>query len=192
MSPVDVEDIERAYNAGLSVFGGCPVERSQVLELGEELRRYVDVLLPEATATAPRMRGEFRQCALHFLTRAHELLEQLDAAPQLSEEEAPLTERSPMRDRDKVFELASLCRTALSVVTRPGPLGEPAGLEEVERAVKRRVCGACWQPLTDGELVEIRVFDSDSGPGVHGFVHSPVCAPRRPLLRVVPRQPSPA
>lgn len=192
MKTIDPEDIRRAYNVGLSVFGGCPATRAEVLELRTELRGYVDALLPEATATAPRMRGEFRQTAVHFLTRAGEILDELEKRPEQTEEEAPLDARAPMRDRDNVFELASLCRAALSVVTRPGPLGEPTGLEEIERAVRRRVCGACWQPLSEGELVEIREFDSDSGPAIHGFVHSEPCTPRRPLLVAVPPQPTPA
>lgn len=192
MKTIDPEDVRRAYNVGLSVFGGCPVTRAEVLELRAELRGYVDALLPEATATAPRMRGEYRLCAVHFLTRAREIIVELDERPEPVEEEAPLDARPPMRDRDTVFELASLARTALSVVTQPGPLGEPNGLEEIERAVNRRVCGACWQPLSEGELVEVREFESDSGAGIHGFVHSAPCTPRRPLLVAVPPQPSPA
>lgn len=192
MKTIDAEDIRRAYNVGLSVFGGCPSTRAEVLELRTELRGYVDALLPEATATAPRMRGEFRRSAVHFLTRAREVLGELEKVPEQTEEEAPLDARAPMRDRDLVFDLATLCRTALSVVTQPGPLGEPTGLEEIERAVKRRVCGACWQPISEGDLVEVREFDSDSAAAVHGFAHAEPCMPRRPLLMTVPPQPAPA
>lgn len=189
MKTLDPEAVRDAYNAGLSVFGGCPATRAEVLELRTELREYVDVLLPEATATAPRMRGEYRACAVHFLTRAREVLEELDKRPAVTEMEAPLDARPPVRDRDTVFELASLCRTALSVVTRPGPLGAPMGLEEIQDAVARRVCGACWMPIGDEEPVEHKTFTSDAGAAIRGYVHGELCTPRRPLLTTVPVQP---
>lgn len=192
MKTIDPEAIRDAYNVGLSVFGGCPTTRGEVLELRTELRGYLDVLLPEATATAPRMRGEFRLCAIHFLTRTREVLGEIDERPALTEQEAPLDGRPPMWERDIVFELASLCRTALSVVTRPGPLGDPVGLEELQRAVARRVCGACWLPIGDEEPVERKLFTSDTSAVIRGYVHSLLCPPRRPLLESVPAQPSPA
>jgi len=185
---VDVEEVRHAYNAGLSVFGGCPAKRSEVLELGEQLRGYVDVLLKEATATAPRMRGELRACALHFLTRARQILEELDERPAPMTE-APLDAAAPMRDRDEVFELAAVCRTALTVVMQPGPLGEPTGLAEVQEAIHRRVCGACLLPIADGEPVERKSYASDSGASIRGYVHARLCTPRQPLLMTVPPQP---
>lgn len=192
MTVVDVEEIRRAYARGIEIFGRCPATRADVLELGEELRGYVDMLLPEATTIAPRMRGEARYAAVHFLSRAREILAELDQVEPAPKEEAPLESRPPMRDRDTVFELALLCRTALSVVTRPGPLGAPAGLRELQEAIDRRVCGACWEPIEDGAPVEMKTFMSEAGAGIRGYVHAELCAPRRPALITVPAQPSPA
>ncbi|MFM9812588.1 hypothetical protein ACKI16_29260 [Streptomyces scabiei] len=189
MTTVDVEDIERAYNAGVVVFMRAPETRAGVLQLSEELRGYVDLLMPEATAVTPRMRGEARLSAVHFLTRARQILAELDD-PAQPVREGPLDGPPLLGDRELVFELACLCRTALTVVRRPGPLGQATGLREIEEAVNRRVCGACWLPIADGEPTERKVFLSEAGPGIRGFVHAELCVPRRPLLVSVPVQPT--
>lgn len=189
---VDVEDIRAAYDRGLTVFMKVPPTRAETLELSAELRRYLGVLMPELTAVTPRMRGDKREAAVHFLARAREILAELDGVTVLTEQEAPLTERPAMRDRDMAFELAVLCRTAVAVLTLPGPLGEPTGLKEIEEAVSRIVCGACWQVIGEEEPTERKLFMSESGPAIHGYVHAELCLPRRPVLMSVPVQPSPA
>lgn len=189
---VDVEDVRQAYNRGLEVFMRVPASRAGVLRLTEEVRGYLDVLMPEAMAVAPRMRGEKRDTAVHFLRHAREVLAELDAVAPLTEEDAPLDAPPPIKDRDRLFELSVLCRTALAVVVLPGPLGEPTGLEEIEEAVSRIVCGACWRPIAEGEPTERKRFMSEAGPSIHGYVHAVLCLPRRPLLLSVPVQPSPA
>lgn len=194
MPPVtaDVEDIRGAYVRGLEIFVRCPETRADVLRLSEELRGYIGILMPEATATAPRMRGEKREAVVRFLAHAREILAELEDAGVPTPEEAPLDGPPWMRDRDTAFELAALCRTAVSVITMPGPLGEATGLREIEDAIARVVCGACLKPIEAGEPTERKLFLSEAGPAVHGFVHALLCLPRRPLLVSVPAQPSPA
>ncbi|WP_329217992.1 hypothetical protein OG352_17460 [Streptomyces sp. NBC_01485] len=189
---IDADTIWSACRAADEIFGRCPEKRSAVLDLGKELRGYIDVLLPKVMVLAPRMRGEMRRVAIHALVRGRQVVAELDQAEPVPVEAAPLDGKPDMRDRDAAFEMAIVCRSYLSLVTRPGPLGEPIGMEEIEVAVKRRLCGACWRPIADGELVEVKVYTSDSGPDFHGFIHAEPCIPYRPVLVRVPVQPAPA
>lgn len=186
---VDIETIRTAYAAGLNIFTGRPVSRVGVLELRDELRRYVDVLMPETLAIIPRTRGTMRSASLHALKGGYQVLKQIDGQEPASEEEAPLGERTPMRDRDAVFELAILCRSFLTLVTQPGPLGDPVGVEEIQVALQRHVCGRCWQIIVEGDMVNVAVCPGDA-IAVHSFVHVE-CTPRRPALVRVPVQPGP-
>ncbi|MFG3022271.1 hypothetical protein ACGFZQ_27610 [Streptomyces sp. NPDC048254] len=191
-TPVNTDAIKEAYDVGLCIFGRRLQKRSEVLELHGTLRGYIGILLPEVTALVPKMRGSMRPVGVHALGYFYQVLEELDAKPLPAEEEAPLAGRAAMRDRDAVFELASVCRSLLALVTQPGPLGSPKDVDEIEKAIKRRVCGTCWQPITDGEPTERKAFASDTTGGFNASVHAIPCTPRRPLLMRVPPQPEPA
>jgi len=179
---VDVETIRTAYAAGLVIFIG-PKDRDSTLELRDELRRYVDMLMPEALVITPRMRGSMRSTALHTLRGGYRVLDQIDS------QRSALEERSPGRVQDAVFDLATLCRSFLTLITQPGPLSEPIGVEEIQSALDRLVCGRCWQVIVEGDSVEV-AQSGDTGSGAPCFVHG-VCSPRRPVLVRVPAQPGP-
>ncbi|MFJ3235699.1 hypothetical protein [Streptomyces sp. NPDC086787] len=67
--PLDVETIRGTYEAVLWDASTAPVPDVTGLLLG-----HVQLLVPELDQELPRMRGEWRDCAVHVLTRTRALL----------------------------------------------------------------------------------------------------------------------
>ena len=176
-APIDTETIRQAYMAGLDVWGYCPPEPEALALLRDQLTGHVQLLLPEITRVTARMRGEARTTAIHVIRRAHHRMEE------------PVS-TVPLAQAWHVQDLAVIARALLILHENPGPLGPPIDEGEIEEAVQRKVCGACWQTITDGEGYKRQVFASDSGPGIRGYRHTYSCAAlaeaRRQQLRAVP------
>ncbi|MEU0073515.1 DUF6415 family natural product biosynthesis protein [Streptomyces sp. NPDC006332] len=175
-APVDAQTIRETYTVGLEVWGTCPPELVKMKILLGRLRGHVQLLVPEVTAIAARMRGEIRRTAIYVIVRAHHLLEE-------SAGKSPATQACHAQD------LAVISRALLTLFENPGPLGPPTGQDEIEEAVGRRVCGACSQPIVDGESFERALYTSDSSGGIHGYLHTDTCAAlaeeRRAQLRAI-------
>lgn len=176
-TPVDAATIRQAYTDGLDVWGYCPPEPEKLTQLSETLIGHVQLLVPTLTEVAARMRGETRRTAVHVIVRAHHLTEEG-------------TGDSLTAQACHVQDLAVIARALLVLYENPGPLGEPTRQAEIEEAVQRKVCGACWRPIADGEEYKRAVFASDAGPGIRGYLHTDSCAAlaevRRVLLQAVP------
>ncbi|WP_409469706.1 DUF6415 family natural product biosynthesis protein [Streptomyces sp. HC307] len=141
------------------------------------LTGHVQLLIPEVTDIAARMRGITRSTAVHVIVRTHQLLDEgVDAYPAAQ--------------ACYVYDLATTARALLTLHENPGPLGPPTRRDEIEDAVRRRLCGACSQPIADGEGFERALFASEASGGVRGYLHTDSCADlaeeRRKQLRAVP------
>ncbi|MFF7166904.1 DUF6415 family natural product biosynthesis protein [Streptomyces sp. NPDC008086] len=176
-APVDAAMIRQAYTAGLEVWACCPQEPEQREQLRDRLIGHVQLLVPELTRSAARMRGEYRRCAVHVIVRAHHLIE--EGAGD-----------SPAAQACHIQDLSVIARALLALYKNPGPLGPPTRRDEIEEAVLRKVCGACSQPIADGEGYERALFASDASGGMRGYLHTDSCDDladeRRRQLRAVP------
>ncbi|MGI5380742.1 DUF6415 family natural product biosynthesis protein [Streptomyces sp. CA-251387] len=166
-APIDTATIRQAYTAGLDVWGYCPPEPEVWALLRDQLTGHVQLLLPEIKGVAARMRGETRLTAVHVIRRAHHGME-------------GMTGTSPLAQSWHIQDLVVIARALLILYENPGPLGAPSDGGEIEEAVQRKVCGACWQKITNGEGYERAVFASGSGPGIRGYRHTDSCAPPSP------------
>lgn len=81
-----------------------------------------------------------------------------------------------------------MARALLTLHQHPGPLGEPTGADEIAEEIRRRLRGACRDPIADAEPYERRTFDSDSSDGIHGSVHTELRVDQPPLPASVPPQ----
>ncbi|WP_033309248.1 DUF6415 family natural product biosynthesis protein [Streptomyces iakyrus] len=162
-APIDAATIRQTYTDGLDVWGHCPPELKKPAQLRDRLIGHVQLLVPEVTDVAARMRGETRRVAVHVIVRAHHLIEEGAG-------------NSPAAQACSVQDLAVIARALLVLHENPGPLGPPTRRSEIEEAVRRKVCGACWQPIADGEGYERAVFASDSGAGIRGYLHTDSCS----------------
>lgn len=175
-APVDAQTIRETYTVGLEVWGTCPPELVKMKTLLGRLRGHVQLLVPEVTAVAARMRGEMRRTAIYVIVRAHHLLDEGAG-------------KSPAPQACHAQDLAVISRALLALFENPGPLGPPTGQDEIEEAVGRRVCGACSQPIVDGESFERALYASDSSGGIRGYLHTDSCAAlaqeRRAQLRAI-------
>ncbi len=136
--PVDAETIRRTYTTGLDGWGTYPPEPEATAGLRDRLTGHVQLLVPEVTDAAARMRGERWRVAVHVLVRAHHLLEE-------GAGESPAAQACYVRD------LAVVARALLALHENPGPLGPPTREGEIEEAVRRRIRGACSQQTVDSE-----------------------------------------
>jgi hypothetical protein len=123
-STVGADTIRRTCDVGLNIFALCPFTRAEVLELNDKLRGYIELLLPDVRAAAPRTHGIYGEAAVHVLARGREVLAELDKQNRPPLDKGLLDGRPTIRDRDAVLDLAVLCRSYLSVVTWSGPLGK--------------------------------------------------------------------
>ncbi|WP_435208495.1 DUF6415 family natural product biosynthesis protein [Streptomyces sp. bgisy034] len=170
--PLDADTIRTAYD---SVLWAVRLPTGEELEaLKKQLQGHVQLLLPEVQDLARRMLGDMRRLAIHVLVRASQLLEEH-------------ADGSPASD---AFDLATMTRALLTLYQYPGPLGEPTGADEIAEEIRQRLCGACGEPIADDEPYERGTFDSDSSDGIHGYVHTELCADQPPLLAPVPPQDS--
>ncbi|MFF6801171.1 DUF6415 family natural product biosynthesis protein [Streptomyces sp. NPDC012616] len=172
---IDAATIRQSYGA---VLGTAGLPKGEVLNTAAGvLGGHVRLLVSELTGLAPRMRGEYRRTAVYVIVRAQHVLAER-AGSSLVEQQ-----------RD-VFDLALLARSLLALWERPGPLGAAVDEGEIERAVERRICGACSQPISRGEGAEAAVFASEASGGLHGYLHTDSCAvvaeELRARLRAVP------
>ncbi|MFE4579384.1 DUF6415 family natural product biosynthesis protein [Streptomyces chartreusis] len=169
--------IRQAYTAGLEVWVCRPQEPEQWEELRDRLVGHVNLLVPELTGAAARMRGEYRLCAVHVIVRAHHLVEEGSGD-------------SPAARACHIQDLAVIARALLALYENPGPLGPPTHRDVIEEAVRRKLCGSCSQPIADGEGYERALFASDATGGLRGCRHTDDCddvaAERRRQLRAVP------
>ncbi|KUO19056.1 DUF6415 family natural product biosynthesis protein [Streptomyces dysideae] len=162
--PLDADTIRMAYD---SVLWAPRLPTGEELDtLKEQLQGHVQLLVPDVQDLAARMRGEMRRLTVHVLVRAFQLLEEYADGP-------------PACD---VYDLATIARALLTLYRHPGPLGVPTGADEIAEEIRRRLCGACWEPIADDELHERRTFGSDSSGGIHGYAHTELCVDRSPLL----------
>ncbi|MET9812323.1 DUF6415 family natural product biosynthesis protein [Streptomyces sp. NPDC006355] len=175
-APVDAQTIRETCTVGLEVWVICPPELVKMKTLLGRLRGHVQLLVPEVTAVVARMRGEMRRTAVYVIVRAHHLLEEGVGT-------------SPAAQACHAQDLAVISRALLTLFENPGPLGPPTGQDEIGEAVGRRVCGACSQPIVDGESFERALYASDSSGGLHGYLHTDSCAAlaeeRRTQLRAI-------
>lgn len=171
--PVDADTIRRTYDSVL--WASAMPTGPALATLNETLHGHVQLLAPEVQDLAARMRGGTRRTAVHVLVRTSQLLE----------ESADGSRAAKPVD---AYDLAVMARALLTLYLHPGPLGDPTGADEIAEKIGRRVCGACWEPITDDEPFERRTFGSDSSGGIHGYVHAGLCVDRPPLLVPVPSQ----
>lgn len=173
--PVDAPTIRETYDGILRaryVPEGAELDKALAT-----LKGHVQLLVPEVTVLAARMRGMLRSTAVHCLTWAYQLAEEeeedLSAAPEV-----------------RVQDLALVARALLALYEFSGPLGKPYRAKEVETAIRRRMCGMCMQPIEDGEPFERAVYQSEASGGIRGYRHTGSCAALaetlRAQLRVVP------
>ncbi|WP_432198887.1 DUF6415 family natural product biosynthesis protein [Streptomyces sp. bgisy027] len=175
--PIDAKTIRKAYTDVLwEPFLPTAAELDKTCE---QLAGHVGLLIPEVMGLAARMRSErsgMRAIAIHCLVRAHQTLATDPAAG------------SPVRAHH-LYDLATTVRALLTLWEHPGPLGEPTGKDEIEAAVRRRICGGCCEPIEDGEGFEEAVFLAESSGGIRGYRHTDSCAvlaaQRRRQLRAV-------
>ncbi|MEU0058486.1 DUF6415 family natural product biosynthesis protein [Streptomyces sp. NPDC006334] len=174
--PVDEHSIREACNDVLWA-KSLPTGR-QLDATCEQLAGHVGLLIPEVMGLAARMRTSMRLMAVHCLVRAHQALA---VDPGAGRREA------------YVYDVATCARALLTLLERPGPLGEPVGEDEIEAAVRRRICGGCCGPIEPGEGFEEVVFASEASGGLHGYRHTDSCtvvaAERRALLAVAEEPP---
>ncbi|MGW9590259.1 DUF6415 family natural product biosynthesis protein [Streptomyces chartreusis] len=168
--PLDADTIQTAYDFVL--WAPRLPTGAELDTLKQQLQGHVQLLVLDVQDLSPRMRGEMRRLTVHVLVRAFQLLEEY-------------ADGSPACD---AFDLATMARALLTLYQHPGPLGKPTGAEGIAAEIHRRLCGACREPIADGEPYERRTFDSDSSDGIHGYVHTELCVERPPLLAPVPPQ----
>ncbi|MFF6784976.1 DUF6415 family natural product biosynthesis protein [Streptomyces sp. NPDC012510] len=174
-APVDAEVIRETYT-GILKAARLPEAAELDKALGR-LRGHVQLLVPEAMALAARMRGMRRRTAVHCLVWAYQLVQEeeddLSAAPEV-----------------RVQDLAIVARALLALYEYTGPLGKPYRAGEIEKTVRRRMCGMCMQPIEDGEPFERAVYASEASGGIRGYSHTGNCAglaaALRSQLRAVP------
>jgi hypothetical protein len=172
--PIDSKTIREAYDGVLWV-PRLPAGK-QLDVTCEALAGHLGVLIPEAMGIAARMRSGMRQMAVHCLVRAHQALA-LDPGP------------GPRGVREVwAYDLAIAARALLTLVENPGPLGKPTGEDEIERAVRRKICGGCCQTIEYGEGFEETAFAAEASGGIRGYRHTDSCtvvaAERRELMAV--------
>lgn len=110
LAEVDAATILRTYEEVLWGWVTTPpIEECE--RVGLLLRGHVQLLLPELTAYAPRMRGEQQRTAVHVIVRTRRMLE--DGAGTAAQIEAP-----HLRDP------ATQCRALLTLYQHPGPLDD--------------------------------------------------------------------
>ncbi|MER6090024.1 hypothetical protein [Streptomyces bluensis] len=78
---------------------------------------------------------------------------------------------------------AIVARALLTLYEHPSPLGQPYQAGEIEKAVRRRMCGMCIQLIEDGEPFERPVFASEASAGIRGYRHTGACAALAETLR---------
>lgn len=173
VAPVDAQTIRAAYIGVL--WAPLHPKGRQLDETCERLAGHVGLLIPEVMAVAARMRTGMRHQAVHCLVRAHQALAVDPGAGQRE---------------GYVYDVATCARALLTLVEHPGPLGEPVGEDEIEQAVRRKICGDCCEPIEDGEGFEEAVFASEASGGIRGYRHTDSCTvlaeERREQLRAVP------
>jgi hypothetical protein len=173
---IDAAAIRQSY--GTAVQGTVRLPTGQALdEAARLLAGHVQLLTAEVTLLGPRMRREYRRTAVHLVVRAHHTLEERAGS-------------SPVARQCRVFDLAILARSLLALWEQPGPLGPAVDEGEIEQALRRRICGACSQPISPGEGAESAVFATEASGGLHGYLHTDSCAAvaeeRRARLHAVP------
>ncbi|MEV0634411.1 DUF6415 family natural product biosynthesis protein [Streptomyces sp. NPDC050619] len=170
--PVDAQTIRATYN-GVLLAPSVPKGR-QLDVTCERLVGHVGLLIPEVMAVAARMRTSMRHMAVHCLVRAHQTLAVDPGAGQRE---------------GYVYDMATCARALLTLVEHPGPLGEPVSEDEIEQAVRRKICGGCCEPIEDDEGFEEAVFAAAASGGIRVYRHTDSCAvlaeERRTLLRAV-------
>ncbi|MEV0639375.1 DUF6415 family natural product biosynthesis protein [Streptomyces sp. NPDC050619] len=154
--PVDADTIRTTYD---SVLRGVRLPTGEELDtLIGQLLGHVRLLAPEVQELTARMRGETRRTAVHVLVRTCQLLEETEDTKSLR----------VTRGCD-AYDLAVMARALLTLHQHPGPLGPPVGADEIAEEIRRHRCGACGEPIADGEPFERRTIDSDAAGGVHGY-----------------------
>ncbi|MFD5856073.1 DUF6415 family natural product biosynthesis protein [Streptomyces chartreusis] len=156
---VDAAMIRQAYTAGLEVWACRPQAPEPWDELRDRLVGHVKLLVPELTRSVARMRGEYQRCAVHVIVRAHHLIDEG-------------ANNSPATRAGHIQDLAVIARALLALHENPGPLGPPTRKDLIAEALRRNACGACSQPITDGEVYEGALFASDATGGLHGYRHA--------------------
>ncbi|MGW0826658.1 DUF6415 family natural product biosynthesis protein [Streptomyces sp. NPDC002845] len=87
--PIDADKIRETYTVGLDVWGIRPPATKKTTLLRELLTGHVQLLLPEVTNLAARMRGHTRGTAVHVIVRAHHLLEEGPGPAPAANQSAP-------------------------------------------------------------------------------------------------------
>lgn len=165
---LDVQMIRETYT-GILYAARLPEATELDNSLGR-LRGHIQLLAPEVMALAARMRGMTRRTAVHYLVWAYQLVQ---------EEEDDLSAAAEVRVQD----LAIVARALLTLYEYPGPLGKPYGAGDIEKTVRRRMCGMCMQPIEDGEPFERAVYASEACGGIRGYAHTGDCAGLAAALR---------
>ncbi|MFI1703086.1 DUF6415 family natural product biosynthesis protein [Streptomyces griseoruber] len=166
-TPVDADTIRETYTSVL--FRAFLPENSELDKALGQLTGHVQLLVPEVVALAARMRGITRYMAVQCLVRAYQLVQDEDGpstAPQVH-----------------VQDLAIVARALLALYEHPGPLGQPYRAGEIEKSMRRRMCGMCMQSIEDGEPFERAVFYSEASGGIRGYRHTGACAALAEVLR---------
>ncbi|MFJ9585328.1 DUF6415 family natural product biosynthesis protein [Streptomyces acidicola] len=166
-APVDAQVIRETYTGLL--YAARRLETTELDKVRSRLTGHVQLLVPEVMALAARMRGMTRSTAVHCLVWAYQLVENADGLT---------TERQV-----HVQDLAIVARALLTLYEHPGPLGQPYRAGEIERAVRRRMCGMCMQLIEDGEPFKRAVFASEASGGIPGYRHTGACAALAETLR---------
>ncbi|MFJ8364544.1 DUF6415 family natural product biosynthesis protein [Streptomyces sp. NPDC093984] len=170
-APIDAQRVRETYDRVL--WGPSRPHDAELDKLQDLLTGHVQLLIPEVTEIAARMRGEWRRTAVHVLVRAHHLLENGPG-------------NSPATKASHAYDLAISARALLALHQNPGPLGQPTGKGEIEEAVHRRVCGVCSEPIKPGQPYERADFEGEAGGAIRGYRHTEPCtddaeAPRERL-----------
>ncbi|MFD9654884.1 DUF6415 family natural product biosynthesis protein [Streptomyces mirabilis] len=100
---IDADAIRQTFNAVL--WAACPVSGEEQELVGEMLLGHVHLLVPELTAAAPRLRGEWRGAAEHVLASTRRML-----AADVG------------RSQDDLNRMATLCRALLTLRLQAAPL----------------------------------------------------------------------
>ncbi|TFV29708.1 hypothetical protein E4K10_49460 [Streptomyces sp. T1317-0309] len=119
---IDPEAVRETYNAALQLWVSHKTQPS-VDELCDRMKEHIALLLPEVEQLAARMRGEQRRLGIHVLTRVNRFM-----SPGVSD--------GAHRPAGYIQDLAGLSRSLLGLYEHPGPLGEPAGVDEIAAAIR--------------------------------------------------------
>ncbi|MFB0617203.1 hypothetical protein [Streptomyces sp. AGS-58] len=175
---VDTESARAAYRAVLEGYAARP--GTDLDDRCEQLTGHLRALAGDLLGLAPRMRGAYRDIAVRLMAMTHRLL---DDSPGAGDDALVWY----------VYDAASLVRSMLTLRESPGPLGDPADADGVERAVHGKVCAACMEPIHPGEGVEelhLATLSAGSEPAYRHTDSCPVVAARRrEALQVVPQDP---